>query len=125
MILDTNGLSALADGDLALEPILRRTHDLAVPTIVLGGYLYGISQSRQRAKYEQWLMESIPSYRVLDVNLETAERYAEILQELKKAGHPIPANDLWIAALVRQHDLPLISRDQHFDFVAGLTRIAW
>ncbi len=31
----------------------------------------------------------------------------------------IPTNDLWIAALCRQHSLPLLSRDRHFDLVAG------
>jgi PIN domain nuclease of toxin-antitoxin system len=30
-------------------------------------------------------------------------------------GDPAPANDLWIAALVVQHDLLLFSRDSHFD----------
>jgi tRNA(fMet)-specific endonuclease VapC len=47
------------------------------------------------------------------------------LAELKRAGTPIPTNDLWIAALCRQHDLPLLSRDRHFDRVPGLRRIAW
>ncbi len=125
MILDTNGLSAVADGDLTIEPVLREASDIAVPVIVLGEFRYGIRQSRGRARYEQWLAESIPSWRVLRVDEETAERYAEIRDELKRAGRPIPANDLWIAALARQHAQPLLSRDQHFDFVARLKRIGW
>jgi predicted nucleic acid-binding protein len=55
----------------------------------------------------------------------TAEHYAEVREELKRMARPIPANDLWIAALARQHRLPIISRDRHFDFVPGLTRLAW
>jgi predicted nucleic acid-binding protein len=55
----------------------------------------------------------------------TAEHYAEIRVELKRSGRPIPVNDLWIAALARQHALPLLSRDQHFEFVRGLERIGW
>lgn len=125
MILDTNGLSALADGNLALEPILRRAASVAVPVIALGEYRYGIRQSRDRVRYERWLAEYIPSYRVLAVDETTAERYAEIREELRRKGRPIPANDLWIAALARQHALPLLSRDQHFDFVPGLKRLAW
>jgi len=38
---------------------------------------------------------------------------------------PIPTNDLWIAALCRQHSLSLLSRDRHFDLVAGIKRIGW
>ena len=55
----------------------------------------------------------------------TAEQYAEIRYELKRRGRPIPGNDLWIAALGRQHHLPLLSRDEHFDFVPKLKRIRW
>jgi tRNA(fMet)-specific endonuclease VapC len=125
MILDTNGLSALADGDLTLEPILRQATQMAVPVIVLGEYRYGIRQSRSRVRYEQWLAEAIASYRVLPVDEGTAEHYAEVREELKRKARPIPANDLWIAALARQHGLPILSRDRHFDFVPGLKRIGW
>jgi tRNA(fMet)-specific endonuclease VapC len=125
VILDTNGLSALADGDLALAPIFRGASSIAVPVIALGEYRYGISQSRERAKYEKWLAEFIPTYLVLGVDETTAERYAEIREELRRKGRPIPANDLWIAALARQYSLPLLSRDQHFDFVPGLKRVGW
>ena len=64
MILDTDGLSAVADGDAALEPILRTATEVAVPVIVLGEYRYGIQQSRDRQRYEQWLTETICNYRV-------------------------------------------------------------
>ncbi len=125
MILDTNGLFALADGDRALEPIFRRATEIAVPVIVLGEYRYGVRESRERARYEAWLSESVADYRVLEVDEATAEHYADIRVELKRRGRPIPANDVWIAALTRQHALPLLTRDRHFDFVGGLKRIEW
>jgi len=62
---------------------------------------------------------------VFDIDEETTHHHAEIALELKASGKPIPGNDLWIAALCRQHALPLISRDRHFDFVRGLKRIDW
>jgi len=125
VILDTNALSAVADGDSTLEPILRNAAQIAVPVIVLGEYRYGVRQSRDCARYVRWLEESIRNYRILPVDEETAERYAEIRDELKRMGRQIPANDLWIAALARQHALPVLSRDQHFDSVPGLRRLAW
>ena len=125
MILDTNGLSAMADGDTSLEPLLQQAAEIAVPVIVLGEYRYGIRQSRHRARYERWLAEVLASCRVLVVDEGTAGHYAEVRDELKRSRRPIPGNDLWIAALTRQHALPLLSRDRHFDFVPGLKRVGW
>ena len=67
----------------------------------------------------------IAACRVLAVDENTAERYAEVRDELWHRGRPIPGNDLWIAALARQYGLPLLSRDGHFDYVAGMKRIGW
>jgi predicted nucleic acid-binding protein len=125
VILDTNGLSAVADGDAALQPILRNAVEVAVPVIVLSEYRYGIQQSRDRQRYEQWLTESVRNYRVLDVDEETSIYYATLRSELKRAGTPIPSNDVWIAALCRQHSFSVLSRDRHFDVVAGIERIDW
>lgn len=125
MILDTNGLSALAEGEPALEPLLRRAAQVSIPVIVLGEYRYGISQSRNHMHYEQWLAEYLPSFRILDVDERTTISYSAVRRELKKGGTPIPSNDVWIAALCRQHSLPLLSRDRHFDSVSGIIRIDW
>lgn len=62
---------------------------------------------------------------VLHIGIETARHYAAIRLELKRAGKPIPANDVWIAALARQHAMPVMNRDSHFDFVGGLRRRSW
>jgi predicted nucleic acid-binding protein len=125
MILDTNGLSAVANGDGGLIAILRQATEIAVPVIVLGEYRYGVRQSRKNQQYEQWLMNSLPNYRILDVDQETTIYYATLRTELKKTGAPIPSNDVWIAALCRQYRLPILSRDRHFDIVSGLRRIDW
>jgi predicted nucleic acid-binding protein len=125
VILDTNGLSALAEGEPALESILRKATQVAIPVIVLGEYRYGISLSRYRKHYEQWLSEYLSSFRILDVDERTTVHYRAVRTELKKAGTPIPSNDVWVAALCRQHPLPLLSRDRHFDAVPGITRLEW
>lgn len=125
MILDTNGLSALAEGDSGLKSAIRNASQLTIPVIVLGEYRYGISQSRHRTDYEEWLAEYLPRFRILDVDERTSVSYSMVRIELRKAGTPIPANDAWIAAICRQHALPLVSRDRHFDAVPGLTRISW
>ena len=125
MILDTNGLSALTEGEPGLEPLLRRAAQVAIPVIVLGEYRYGISQSRNQFHYEQWLAQYLPSFRILDVDERTTISYSAVRRELTKAGTPIPSNDVWIAALCRQHFLPLLSHDRHFDYVSGIVRLDW
>jgi len=125
MILDTNALSAAADSDPALVAILAGADQLAIPVIVLGEYRYGISQSRHRLAYERWLKGLLQDCLVLDVNEPTTHHYAEINLELRRSGTPIPTNDLWISALCRQHSLPVLSRDRHFDLVKGTKRIGW
>jgi tRNA(fMet)-specific endonuclease VapC len=125
LILDTNALSAAADREPAALRVVANAERLAVPVIVLGEYRLGIAQSRHRAGYENWLGEWVAAVAVLDIDEDTTHYYAAIGMELKKIGKPIPTNDLWIAALCRQHGLPLISRDQHFDAVPGIQRLSW
>lgn len=125
MILDTNALSAAADREPSALAIVSEAERIAVPVIVLGEYRLGIAQSRHRASYESWLQEWISSVTVLDIDEATSQSYAALGLELKRKGRPIPTNDLWIAALCRQHALPIVSRDQHFDVVPGIRRVSW
>ncbi|MBV9436332.1 MAG: type II toxin-antitoxin system VapC family toxin [Acidobacteria bacterium] len=125
MILDTNALSAAADAQTTIIDALANADQIELPVIVLGEYRYGIAQSRYHARYTRWLEGLIADCSVLDVNEKTSHYYAEINPELRQAGKPIPTNDLWIAALCRQHSLALLSRDLHFDLVKGIRRIEW
>jgi predicted nucleic acid-binding protein len=84
-----------------------------------------IGPRADRALREPGLRDWIAAVKMLDIDDGTTHSYAAIGHELKKNGKPIPANDLWIAALCRQHALPLLSRDRHFDLVPGLRRIDW
>ena len=56
---------------------------------------------------------------------KTAQVYGEVKAGLSRIGKSIPENDVWIAAVARQHDLPLVTRDGHFDHVQDLTVLAW
>lgn len=125
LIFDTNALSAFADGDEKLLRTVENEHELALPTIVLGEYLYGIRRSRQRVSYETWVKTNLPFFTLLPVVRETAEHYSEIRDELKTSRTPIPSNDLWIAALARHHRRPLVTRDTHFRAIPGLKILTW
>jgi tRNA(fMet)-specific endonuclease VapC len=125
VVPDTNALSALADGDPALKPILAHASEVAIPVITLGEYRYGILHSRDKAPYDRWLSEYLRQFRILEIDETTAVAYSLIRSELRKAGTPIPSNDAWIAALGRQRSLAICSRDRHFDLVQGSNRVVW
>ncbi len=125
MILDTNALSAIAEGEPGAAKEFAHAGQVAIPVIVLGEYRFGIHRSRHRPEYERWLNEMISISKVLEVDERTATWYAELRSQLREAGTPIPSNDAWIAALCRQHGLPLLSRDRHFDLIKGLRRLSW
>lgn len=125
MIVDTNALSAFADGSSLAIAALQGAGEVSVPVVVLGEFRYGITHSRRHREYEAWLERYLPAFRILDVTVETAFEYGQLRSELRHIGRPIPANDVWIGALCRQHNLPLLSRDAHFDHIKRLRRQTW
>ncbi len=125
MILDTNALSAWADGDPAIEPLLRTASRLVIPVVVIGEFEFGIRQSRHASRYAEWLAVNLDTVEVARIDRAIAAVYGAVRLELKQAGTPIPINDTWIAAVARHERLPIISRDGHFDAVRGVERVSW
>jgi predicted nucleic acid-binding protein len=125
MLVDTNALSALAAGDETLIQTIEKVPRLCVTIISLGEYSYGIAQSRHEIELTRWLDAFLQRADVLYLRRETLPHYAKVRRQLKKDGTPIPANDCWIAALAKEHRLPVVSLDKHFDAVKGLRRISW
>lgn len=125
MILDTNAVSALAERDAGLIRCIQSAPRLCVTLITLGEFHYGISQSKKRKELTSWLNAFLGRAEVLAPTLFTLPYYADIRRDLKLAGTPIPANDCWIAALVREHKMPIVSKDHHFEKVGGIRRLDW
>lgn len=125
MILDTNALSALAAKDRRLIAEIRSAPLLCTTLINQGEYKYGLLGSRKREELERWLEAFLEKAETLAPDMGTLEDYAAIRRELKQTGTSIPANDCWIAALARQHGMPVVSSDTHFDHVRGLRRLHW
>lgn len=125
MILDTNALSAWWDGDIDVLDVLRKLPGLYVPVPALAEFRFGVLQSTKREAMELWIDNALKSTKILTIDDGTTRHYATLRLDLKKSGTPIPMNDLWIAAIARQHALPILSRDAHFDTVDGIERIGW
>jgi tRNA(fMet)-specific endonuclease VapC len=122
--LDTNRLTDLFQGDAALADWLGTCEEVWIPLVVLAeikaGFLGGTEQRRNEALLQALLAK--PTVGVLLPARETAEHYARLFVQLKRAGTPIPDNDLWIASMVLEHDLVLITRDRHFESIPQMLR---
>jgi len=122
--LDTNRLTDLFQGDRELADRLAECDQVWLPLMVLGeiqaGFLGGTQQHRNELLLRSFLIQ--PTVGILAPARDTADHYARLFVQLKRAGTPIPDNDLWIAALALQHDLILITRDRHFEFIPQLLR---
>jgi len=114
--LDTNRLTDLFRGDRALADELGQCDEVWIPLIVLGEIKAGFRGGDRSAENEALLRTLLakPTVQILFPGRETAEHYARLFVQLKHAGTPVLDNDLWIAALVLEHDLRLITRDVHF-----------
>jgi tRNA(fMet)-specific endonuclease VapC len=122
--LDTNRLTDLFQGDSALADFLGACDEVWIPLVVLAEVKAGFYGGNQRHR-NQFLLQAFLAKRTVRILLpdrETAEHYAQLFVQLKRAGTPIPDNDLWIAALSLQHQLTLITRDQHFERIPQLLR---
>jgi tRNA(fMet)-specific endonuclease VapC len=120
--LDTNRLTDLFQGDAELADRLGECDEVWLPLMVLAEIkagFYGGSQLRRNESLLQSFLTK-PTVGILVPARETAEHYARLFVQLKRAGTPVPDNDLWIAALALQHDLMLITRDKHFKCIPQL-----
>ncbi|MBX9572367.1 MAG: type II toxin-antitoxin system VapC family toxin [Candidatus Obscuribacterales bacterium] len=122
--LDTNRYVDFMKNDLATSALIRRASEIYMPLIVLAELRAGFAYGSKAKENEQRLVRFLNSARVqvLCPDEGTTFVYAQLYAQLKKQGTPIPSNDLWVAALVVQHDLILCARDKHFDFLPQIPR---
>ena len=123
VVLDTSAYSHLRLGHEALLARLDAASEIILPTIVLGelhaAFRGGARFLDNETVLERFLTE--PFVSTVDVDSETAARYGEVHAQLKKKGTPIASNDVWIAAVTLAHGAHLISFDDDFRHVAGLS----
>jgi tRNA(fMet)-specific endonuclease VapC len=122
LLLDSDVVIALFRRDARVRQTLQRTERIFIPVIVLGELLAGVLKAQQAGQERERLESLIAAGQVLVCDLATAYHYAGVKDELRRRGRPIPENDVWIAALARQHGLTLATRDAHFDGIEGLRR---
>jgi predicted nucleic acid-binding protein len=122
LLIDTSIYTYALKGDPEVVSVLQQAHEIGISAVSIGELLSGFKGGKReqdnRSELEEFL--DSPRVRVYGIDEGTSEFYAEVLQNLRKKGKPIPTNDVWIAAQAFQHGLALFSKDQHFKEVPGL-----
>ena len=119
VMLDTSAYSAFMRGHPGIRVALQQAEEIYLNPIILGELLAGFMRGKREKKNESELQTFLSSPRVslADVDGDTAERYAVILNSLWRAVTPIPTNDIWIAASAMQHGLHVLTTDAHYQKV--------
>lgn len=97
---------------------------MLVPFVVIAelraGFAFGKKSMENERVLRRFLMK--PGVSILFADEQTTFHYAAVFRQLRTQGTPIPTNDMWIAALVLQHNLVLHARDKHFDHLPQMNR---
>lgn len=116
ILLDTSGYSGFLRGNVSIRRSLQEADEIVVNPVILGELKAGFLRGKSRRRNEDELAHFLASPRVTVAGMDegTSDRYAAILDGLRRAGTPIPTNDLWIAATAMQHGLRVVTTDAHF-----------
>jgi len=124
-LLDTNVIIRLFDSDPELLDLKVQRGESLLCSVVLGELYFGAYNSQAVQKNLARLDDLAQLRSVVSCDERTADEYGKIKSELRAKGRPIPDNDIWIAALVRQHKLAIATRDNHFRHVDGVAVEEW
>ena len=123
--LDTNRYVDLCKGVAETVALLEAAEVVVMPFVVLAELRAGFAHGRRQVENERILRRFLltEGVAVSFADDQTTHHYASLYRQLRKQGTPIPTNDLWLAALVLQHNLALHARDAHFEHLPQLVRV--
>jgi tRNA(fMet)-specific endonuclease VapC len=122
ILLDTNAYARFLGGDEHVLEALGGAGVVYMSIFVLGelhaGFLGGGKLQANKVILQKFLLK--PTVQILNATSETAEFFGMVKEALKKAGTPIPINDVWIAAHAMETGSVMVTYDHHFTSVQGL-----
>lgn len=123
--IDTNRYVDLCKGERETVEVLETATEVVLPFVVLAELRAGFLLGRRQVENERALSRLLlkDGVEVIYPDDQTTHHYASVYRQLRKQGTPIPTNDMWLAALVLQHNLALHARDKHFDHLPQLVRV--
>ncbi len=122
ILLDTNAYVGYLRGDERVLAYLGQAESVFLSVFVMGelyaGFRAGEKEKENKQILERFLMKSTVS--ILDASKETAEIFGLVKDSLRRTGHPIPVNDVWIGAHALETGSILLTYDRHFAHIPGL-----
>jgi tRNA(fMet)-specific endonuclease VapC len=129
ILLDTNAYSNLLRGNRQVVDLLAAAETIYLSIFVIGelhaGFKGGNQDEENRKRLRAFLDK--PGVQIVHTTLDTAELFADIKDQLRRASTPLPINDIWIAAHARECGAQIITADRHFEKIAGISvhLLAW
>ncbi len=124
IVIDTNAFTRQLAGEEDVLDVSGTAEIVYMSIFVLGelyaGFAGGTKERANKDALNSFL--SKPTVKILNATSETAKVFGMVKQDLKKAGTPLPINDVWIAAHTLETGSTLITYDSHFNKIAGLRR---
>jgi tRNA(fMet)-specific endonuclease VapC len=113
-LLDTCVIIQAFKNDENITTHLHAFSEIFIPSIAAGELYYGAYCSANVKKHLDQANQFLQNYIILAPDVMTGDLYGNIKSALKKKGKPVPENDIWIAAIAIQFNLPLFTIDKHF-----------
>ena len=125
ILIDTNIYTHALKGTAEVVSILQSASEIGISAISIGelisGFMGGTKEKENRQELAGFL--DSPRVKIYLIDETTAEFYGDILDKLRKAGTPIPTNDIWIGGVALQNGLKLFTKDRHFENIPGLLMV--
>ena len=114
--LDTSAYSHFKRGAPTAVEVVDAAEWVGFPAVALGELRTGFALGRKPLENERELAAFLrnPVVEILDVDDAASRIYADIVVTLRKAGTPLPTNDIWIAAIAAREGAPMVTFDEHF-----------
>ena len=128
-LLDTNHASKLLEGNESIVSkvaVLKNSGSrFSISTSILGELFFAVYASKRKEENLSQLKDFIEDIILWAYDATAAEEFGKIQAEQKTKGKPIPSIDSQIAAVARVHNLTVLTADQHFNLINGLSIENW
>ena len=123
ILLDTSAYVGFKRNEVETVEIILRAESILVSPVILGELMFGFRNGTRFKENMDDLNKFLEheAVELVPIGKITSDRYSRIAAQLKKQGNPMPTNDIWIAAHTFETGADLLSYDEHFAEVDGLT----
>jgi len=123
--LDTSAVIKIFRNDPQSKHLLAQYSRYSLPVPVVAELLFAAKNSVKSIENIEIYSQFIDACTTIGTTRKTAEIYSDIRLQLKRNGKPIPENDIWIAAICKEHNLMIATADIHFSYIDELQLYSW